>query len=80
MGIFDRFRKTEERTLENSNAPVSADDFLHIMGWGYFASVPGVKVNLDNAMGVPAVLSAVNFILGSLASFLSDLFNATLLN
>ena len=32
MGMFDRFIKTEERELENPNAPVSADDFLHIMG------------------------------------------------
>ena len=30
MGIFDRAIKTKERTLENPNAPVSADDFLHI--------------------------------------------------
>ena len=34
MGIFERLIKTEERTLEYPNAPVSADDFLHIMGWG----------------------------------------------
>ena len=33
MGMFDRFLKTEERALENPNAPVSANDFLHIMGW-----------------------------------------------
>ena len=31
MGMFDRFIKTEERALENLNAPVSADDFFHIM-------------------------------------------------
>ena len=34
MGMFDRFIKTEERAMGNSNAPMSADDFLHIMGWG----------------------------------------------
>ena len=68
MGIFDSFIKTEERTMENPNAPVSADDFLHIMGWGDFASAAGVTVNVDNALGVTAVWSAVNFISGTLAS------------
>ena len=58
MGMFDRFLKTEERALENPNAPVSADDFLHIMGWGDFSSAAGVTVNVDNALGVPAVWSA----------------------
>ena len=57
MGIFDRLIKTEERTLENPNAPVSADDFLHIMGWGDFSSDAGVTVNVDNAPVVPAVWS-----------------------
>jgi hypothetical protein len=59
MGMFDRFIKTEERALENSNAPMSADDFLHIMGWGDFSSSAGVRVNVDNAIGVPAVWYAV---------------------
>ena len=68
MGMFHRFIKTEGRTLENSNAPVSAEDFLHIMGWGDFSSAAGVTVNVDNALGVPAVWSAVNFISGTLAS------------
>ena len=57
MGIFDRLIKTEERTLENPNAPVSADDFLNIMGWGDFSSDAGVTVNVDNAPVVPAVWS-----------------------
>tara|TARA_B100000963_G_scaffold96533_1_gene83358 strand:- start:1125 stop:1307 length:183 start_codon:yes stop_codon:yes gene_type:complete len=47
MGMFDRFIKTEQRMLENPNAPVSADDFLHIMGWGDFSSYGGVTVNVD---------------------------------
>ncbi|MDC0499828.1 hypothetical protein OAN58_03030 [Paracoccaceae bacterium] len=33
MGMFDRFIKTEQRSLENPNIPVSADNFLHLMGW-----------------------------------------------
>ena len=50
MGIFDRLIKTEERTLENPDAPVSADDVLHIMGWGDFSSDDGFIVNVDNTI------------------------------
>ena len=32
MGLFDNFKKAEVRSLENPNAPVSAENFLHIMG------------------------------------------------
>ena len=50
MGLFDNFKKTDVRSLENPNAPVSADDFLHIMGWGDFSSDGGFIVNVDNAI------------------------------
>ena len=55
MGLFDNFKKAEVRSLENPNGPVSAENFLHIMGWGDFQSAAGVIVNIDNALGVPAV-------------------------
>ena len=32
MGVFDRLVKTEDRSSENANVPVSTDDFLHILG------------------------------------------------
>lgn len=67
MSIFDRFRKPESRNLENPSAPVSAEDFLQIMGWGDLTSAAGVNVNTDTALGVPAVWSAVNFLSGTLA-------------
>ena len=38
MGINDKFIKIEERMLEKLNEFVSADDFLHIMGWGGLSS------------------------------------------
>ena len=66
MGMFDRLINPEKRSFENPNAPVSANDFLHIMGWGDFSSAAGVTVNTDNALGVPAVWAAVNFISGTL--------------
>lgn len=67
MGLFDRFRKTEERNLENPSAPVSAEDFLQVMGWGDLSASSGVTVNTDTALSVPAVWSAVNFLSGTLA-------------
>ena len=68
MGMFDKFLKPEQRSLENPNIPVSADNFLHLMGWGDFNSSSGVVVNVENALGVPAIWATVNFISGTLAS------------
>ena len=68
MGLFDNFKKVDVRSLENPNIPVSADNFLHLMGWGDFNSSSGVVVNVENALGVPAIWAAVNFISGTLAS------------
>ena len=67
MALFDRFRKAETRNLENPNAPVSAEDFLQVMGWGELTASAGVTVNTDTALGVPAVWAAVNFLSGTLA-------------
>jgi len=49
MGIFDSFRNMEARNLENPNAPVSAEDFLQVMGWGGGLSEAGINVTIDNA-------------------------------
>ena len=68
MGIFDNFKSKEARSLENPSVPVSADNFLNLMGWGDFTAQAGITVNIDNALGVPAVWAAVNFISGTLAS------------
>jgi HK97 family phage portal protein len=67
MGIFDSFRRTEARNLENPRAPVSAEDFLQVMGWGGGLSESGINVTIDSALGVPAIWAAVNFISGTLA-------------
>lgn len=67
MSFFDRFRRAENRNLENPTAPVSANDFLQIMGWGDLYASSGVTVNVDTALGVPAVWAAVNFIAGTIA-------------
>ena len=67
MALFDRFRKPESRNLENPSSPVSAEDFLQVMGWGEMSASAGVTVNTDTALGVPAVWAAVNFLSGTLA-------------
>jgi HK97 family phage portal protein len=77
MGIFDRFKKVEGRNLENPSAPVSAPDFLQIMGWGDYSSDAGVTVNVDTAMGVPAIWSAVNFLAGTLAGLPLNVYRKT---
>ena len=78
MGVFDRFVKPEQRSsLEDPSAPVSAENFLHLMGWGDYASSTGVVVNTETAMGVPAVWAAVNFISGTLASLPLEVYRKT---
>ena len=52
MGLFDNFKKVDVRSLENRNIPVSADNFLHLMGWDDLNSSSGVVVNVENALGV----------------------------
>ena len=57
MGMFDRFLKTKERALKTPKAPLSADDFLNIMGWSDHSSASGVTVIIDNSLCVPAMWS-----------------------
>lgn len=77
MSILDRFLKKEERNLENPSAPVSASDFLQTMGWGDPVSSAGITVTIDNALGVPAVWSAVNFLAGTIAGLPLQVFRRT---
>ena len=77
MSILDRFRKREERNLENPSAPVSATDFLQTMGWGDPVSSAGITVTIDNALGVPAVWSAVNFLAGTIAGLPLQVYRRT---
>lgn len=77
MALFDRFKKTEARNLENPNAPVSATDFLQVMGWGDMHASSGVTVNTSTALGVPAVWTAVNFLAGTLAGLPLNVYRKT---
>lgn len=77
MGMFHRFIKTEKRSLENPNAPVSSEDFLHIIGWDDFSSAAGSTDNVDNALGVPVVWVAKNFFSGTLSSLRLEIYRST---
>lgn len=74
MALLDLFRRqrvtpAEERSIENPRVPVSASDFWErfgMPGWG--VSAAGISVTTDNALGVPAVSAAVNFLSGTMAS------------
>jgi len=68
MGVLDLFRRSETRgSIENPSVPISSSDFLRVMGWGDFVSSAGVTVNINTALGVPAVWAAVNFLAGTIA-------------
>lgn len=67
MGVLDIFKRSEVRSIENPNVPVSAENFFQLMGLENYSSTSGVTVNVETALGVPALWSAVNFISGTLA-------------
>ena len=75
MGMFDKFLKPEQRSLENPNVPVSSENFLHLMGLGEYQAGADVTINIENAMGVPAIWAATNFISGTLASLPLEILN-----
>jgi HK97 family phage portal protein len=67
MGVFDVFKKAEARSIENPSVPVSSENFFQLMGFNSYGTTAGITVNIEAALGVPAVWSAVNFISGTLA-------------
>ena len=67
MGVFDVFKKAEARSIENPSVPVSSENFFQLMGFSSYGTTAGITVNIEAALGVPAVWSAVNFISGTLA-------------
>lgn len=60
--------KVEQRgSIENPDVPVSASNFLELFGINGGISASGINVTVDNAMGIPAVWAAVNFLSGTIA-------------
>jgi len=67
LGVFDFLRREQRGSIENPNVPISSSDFVRVMGWGDLLSSAGVTVNVNTALGVPAVWAAVNFLAATIA-------------
>lgn len=63
-------------SIENPNIPISAESIIEALVIGGI-SATGIKVNLENALSVPAVWAAINFISGTLASLPLHLYKRT---
>jgi len=65
---FWNSKKPEQRSsIEDPTVRVSSSNFMEFFGVDSGVSASGVNVTLDNAMGVPAVWAAVNFLSGTIA-------------
>jgi hypothetical protein len=53
--MFDRFTKTEKRSLANSIVSVSANNVLYLMGSGHFNSNTAVLLNAAYALSWPVI-------------------------
>lgn len=68
MGFFDKFRKEQRGEVPSGSVPVSSSNFLEIInGLRGGMSSTGISVNVESALGVPAVWASVNFLSGTLA-------------
>lgn len=82
MGFFDRLKRSDGNaelrgSVEDPRVPVSSSDFMRVMGWGELIASSGVTVGIDNALGVPAVWAAVNFLSGTLAGLTVNVYRKT---
>jgi HK97 family phage portal protein len=68
MAFWNRKKAGAEAraSLENPAVPITSQSIIALLGAGG-ASAAGVTVTLDNALGVPAIWAAVNFISGTIA-------------
>lgn len=55
-------------SAEDPRVPVSASNFLQFFGYAGTVSETGIVVTVENALGVPAIWAAVNFLAGTMAS------------
>lgn len=60
--------KPEQRaTVEDPRVPISSENILDFLNASGGLSASGISVDVEKAMGVPAIWAAVNFIAGTLA-------------
>ena len=70
------WNKKESRSIENPSTPVTLKNILNVFGMDS-TSAAGVNVNIDNALGVPAVMAAVQFLSGTIASLPLNVYQKT---
>lgn len=73
---FWNWKKKEQRSLENPQIPISSASIIDFLGMSG-VSAAGVSVSLQNALEVPAVFAAVNFLSGTLAGLPLHVFKKT---
>lgn len=67
MALWNPFKKEQRSSIEDPTVAVSSANFLEFFGATGGVSASGVNVTIDNAMGVPAIWAAVNFLAGTIA-------------
>lgn len=80
MGIFDFFKKeTRATTIPNGSISVSDPRIAEIFNGAIMGGVSasGVSVNIDKALGVPAIWAAVNFLSGTMGGLPLNLYRRT---
>lgn len=68
--------KAEKRSLENPETAISNDNILKLFGVDALSSA-GVPVTIKNAVGVPAVMAAIQFLSGTIAGLPLNVFEKT---
>ena len=75
MAFWNR-NKAEKRSFENPDTAISNENILKMFGMDALSSA-GVPVTINNAMGVPAVMAAVQFLSGTIAGLPLNVFEKT---
>lgn len=70
-------RSVEERATNTATVTQSSSDFWAALGVNWNVSASEIVVNRDTALGVPAVLAAVQFLSGTMAGLPLGLFRKT---
>jgi HK97 family phage portal protein len=70
------WNKKESRSAENPNTPVSFKNLMNVFGLDSVSS-SGVSVTIENALGVPSVMAAVQFLSGTIGSLPLNVYQKT---
>lgn len=76
MGIFSRKKAEARSNIQDPKVPISNQAILEFFGLDAMSSA-GVSVNLDNALEVPAVMAAVQFLSSTIAGLPLNVYKKT---